>query len=476
MRHGNRSLRRLWAGTALWVGLVAAVAAQADSLPDFRSLVKQNQAAVVNISTTQKSRLPQLADLPPGYDQLPEGPWRDFFKRFGQQAPQERETHSLGSGFVISADGKILTNAHVVDGAESIVVKLADRSEKAAKVIGVDKATDVALLEIDAKNLPTVKLGDSSKLEVGEWVIAIGSPFGLEHTATQGIVSALGRSLPDGTYVPFIQTDVAVNPGNSGGPLFNTRGEVVGINSQIYSRTGGFMGLSFAIPINVASNVAQQLKEHGHVTRGWLGIQIQGMSAELAQSFGLTAPSGALVASVDPKGPASAAGLKPGDVILTYDGKDIAEASSLPPLVGETQIGRKVEIKIWRDKQPLTLSMRVAALKNEDKTDAANEREPAEKATLNLMVTEVPAELRERFDLKKGGALVSEVHPGPAERAGVQAGDVILKLGDQDVAGPADVAKIVKGLPREKPIALLVQREQGRTYLAMTLPAEGAKK
>ena len=475
--HGIRSLRRPWAGVALWVGLTAAVAvAQADSLPDFRSLVKQNQAAVVNISTTQKSRQAQLADLPPGMDQLPDGPWRDFFKRFGQQAPQERETHSLGSGFVISADGKILTNAHVVDGAESILVKLADRSEKPAKVIGVDKATDVALLEIDATNLPTVKLGDSSKLEVGEWVIAIGSPFGLEHTATQGIVSALGRSLPDGTYVPFIQTDVAVNPGNSGGPLFNTRGEVVGINSQIYSRTGGFMGLSFAIPINVASNVAQQLKEHGHVTRGWLGVQIQGMTAELAQSFGLPAPSGALVASVDPKGPASAGGVKAGDVILTYDGKDVAEAASLPPLVGDTPIGRKVEVKVWRDKQPLTLTLKVAALKNEDNAAAANEREAAERATLNVAVAEVPAELRERFDLKKGGALVTEVRSGPAERAGVQEGDVIVRLGDQEVTSPADLAKIVKTLPREKPLALLVQRDQGRLYLALTLPAEGGKK
>ncbi len=461
-------MQRWWMATLC---LFALAAAHAQSLPDFRSLVRENQAAIVNISTTQKQKVARMG-VPPGFDQLPENsPFRDFFKRFGGGEPVEREAHSLGSGFIISADGKILTNAHVVDSADSIIVKLADRSEQPAKVIGVDKATDVAVLKIESHDLPVVKLGDSDKLEVGEWVLAIGSPFGLEHTATQGIVSAVGRSLPDGSYVPFIQTDAAVNPGNSGGPLFNTRGDVIGINSQIYSQTGGFMGLSFAIPINIARNVADQLEKTGHVTRGWLGVQIQSVTGELAKSFGLDKPSGALVAAVDPKGPATRAGIRSGDIILAFGGKEIAEAAALAPIVGATAIGSTVDVKVLRDGKTLNVPVKIDALKEDAKQASAGQDESANKGALNISVSEVPAQMREQLDLKSGGALVGEVRPGPAASAGLASGDVILQLDGKTVNGPAGLAKLVAALPKGKPVAMLVQRGEAKLFLPLTLPA-----
>ncbi|MBC7984357.1 MAG: DegQ family serine endoprotease, partial [Candidatus Obscuribacterales bacterium] len=408
------------------------------------------------------------------WERLPEdSPLRDFFKRYERGMPQEREANSLGSGFIISADGKILTNAHVVDGAESIIVKLNDRTEKPAKLIGLDKATDVALLKIDAKNLPVAKFGDSDKLVVGEWVLAIGSPFGLEYTATHGIVSALARPISGSNYVPFIQTDVPVNPGNSGGPLYNMRGEVVGINSQIYSRTGGYMGLSFAIPANIARNVATQLEQSGSVSRGWLGVSIQGVSSDMAKALGLQRPMGALVGDVDMKGPASRAGLKSGDVIIEYDGQTIEEESSLPPRVAATPIGRSVPLKVWRDKKAVTVSVTVAALKN-DKLAISDEKagEPAVKPILNVAVADVPPELRERMELKTGGVLVTDVNPGPAARAGIQDGDVILKLDGKSIESATQFTKLVASLPRERPIAVHVQREGGKLYLAMTIPKQ----
>jgi serine protease Do len=463
-------MRRGW---LVAISLLACGVAGADTLPDFRALVHDNQAAVVNISTTQKSKAGRMG-LPPGFDQLPENsPFREFFKHFGEgQQQPERDTHSLGSGFIISADGKILTNAHVVEGADSIIVKLNDRSEQTATVIGSDKASDVALLKIDGHNLPTVKIGDSDKLEVGEWVLAIGSPFGLEHTATQGIVSATGRSLPDGSYVPFIQTDVAVNPGNSGGPLFNTRGEVVGINSQIYSQTGGFMGLSFAIPVNIARNVSDQIEKTGHVTRGWLGVQIQNVNGDLAKSFGLDKPSGALVAAVDPKGPASRAGIKPGDVVLSYNGHEVAEASALAPMVGATAIGSTAEVKVQREGKSLVVPVKIEALKDDSKVADAGKADKESKGVLNASVAEVPQELRDRIDLKSGGVLVNEVRPGPAASAGIASGDIILQLNGKPVNGPAGLAKDLDSLPRGKPLPVLIQREEGRIFLALTLPAQ----
>jgi serine protease Do len=445
-------------------------------LPDFKSIIKSNQASVVNISTTQQVRTGDgMQGLPPG---LPPG-FEEFFRPFRGMpgprgrpgpAPQPREASSLGSGFIISADGEILTNAHVVDGADEILVKLADNTEKPAKVLGLDKASDVALLKIDATGLPVVRIGDSSVLEVGDWVLAIGSPFGLEHTATQGIVSAVGRSLPDGNYVPFIQTDVAVNPGNSGGPLFNTRGEVVGINSQIYSRSGGYMGLSFAIPVNTAMGVARQLAANGRVERGWLGVGIQNVNGDLAKSFGLEKPAGALVGQVDAAGPASKAGLKPGDVILEFNGRPISQSAELPPLVGETRPGTRVDLKVWRDKKPRSINVTVAQLKPAgDEVVAANNDPDQKPGILNVQVAALTPEQREQSGIESGGVLVVGVAAGPAARAGVSRGDIILQVGGEPVGSPQDLAGLARKLPKGEPVPLLIQRDDARLFLPLTI-------
>jgi len=388
-------IRRVTGGAAMMagIGMLAAVWALAESplatpphstisaeaaptpqgLPEFREIVRSNKASVVNITVSSKQRssgpmaFGNRDDDDDGqgnpFNQLPDNsPFRDFFRGFGQQRPQEREMQGSGSGFIIAADGKILTNAHVVDGAETVTVRLSDNTEYQARVIGKDKQSDVALLKIDAKNLPVVKLGNSDQLSVGEWVLAIGSPFGLDYSATQGIVSALSRSLPNETYVPFIQTDAAVNPGNSGGPLFNTRGEVVGINSQIYSNTGSYAGLSFAIPINTVRSTVAQLESQGYVTRGWLGVQIQNVTSDLAASFGMKKPQGALVGSVDKEGPAGKGGLQSGDVILSFNDQVVNDSADLPPLVGSTPIGSKVDLKVLRDGRELTLHPTIGKL------------------------------------------------------------------------------------------------------------------
>jgi len=314
-------------------------------LPDFTSIVERNAPAVVNISVVQDTRsaAAQTPQLAPG------DPFYEFFRRFGVPGPQERTpARGMGSGFILSPDGLILTNAHVVAGAAEVTVKLTDKREYRAKVLGVDRPTDVALLKIDARNLPTVRIGEPSELKVGEWVAAIGSPFGFESTVTSGIVSAKWRSLPDGAYVPFIQTDVAVNPGNSGGPLFNMKGEVIGINSQIYSRTGGYQGLSFAIPIDVAVKVKDQLERHGKVTRGHLGVTIQELNQTLAESFGLQKPDGALVAGVSPGSPAQQAGLEVGDVVIAFNGKRISNSAELPLAVADVRPGEQASVRVWR--------------------------------------------------------------------------------------------------------------------------------
>ena len=347
------------------------VAAQ---LPDFTDLVERQGAAVVNISTTQSKANPLAGRLP----NIPEDdPLYEFFRRFmpqpgpgqGQGSPREFQSQSLGSGFIISADGFVLTNAHVVEAADEITVKLTYKRELKARVIGSDKRTDIALLKIDATGLPFGRFGNPERLRVGEWVVAIGSPFGFENTVTAGIVSAKGRSLPQENFVPFIQTDVAVNPGNSGGPLFNLRGEVVGINSAIYSRTGGFMGLSFAIPIDVANNIVEQLKTAGRVIRGRIGVVIQPMTKELADSFGLPKPNGALVSSVEKGGPAEKAGVEPGDVILRFDGKPVSSSEDLPRLVGGTKPGNRSTLQVWRNKASRDLPVVVAELQD-DRTGA----------------------------------------------------------------------------------------------------------
>src|SRR5690242_11777781 len=326
--------------------------------PDFTKLVEQAGPAVVNISVTKEAAT-QGAPLDEN------DPMSQFFKRFGIPAPHQGPMHGIGSGFIISPDGYILTNAHVVDGVKEVHVKLTDRREFNAKVVGSDKKTDVALIKIAATNLPTVHVGDSKVVKVGQWVVAMGSPFGFENSVTAGIVSAKSRSLPGDGYVPFIQTDVAVNPGNSGGPLFDLDGNVVGINSQIYSQSGGYMGLSFAIPIDVAMNVAQQIKTAGHVTRGRIGVAVQNVNQSLAQSFGLPKPEGALVSSVDDKGPAKRAGIKSGDVILAWNGTAIDESSQLPVLVAGTKPGRRVPVKVWRDGREQTLGVTVGTMPDE---------------------------------------------------------------------------------------------------------------
>src|SRR5688572_14756434 len=337
--------------------------ATAAQLPDFTELVEKQGPAVVNISTTQSVKNPLLPQIP---NLREDDPFYEFFRRFiPNPGPREFQTQSLGSGFIISADGYIMTNAHVVDAADEITVKLTDKREFKAKVIGADRRTDLALIKIEASSLPAVRFGDPGKLKVGEWVVAIGSPFGFENSVTAGIVSAKGRSLPQENYVPFIQTDVAVNPGNSGGPLFNLRGEVVGINSQIYSRTGGFMGLSFAIPIDVANEIAKQLRTAGKVTRGRIGVVIQPMTKELADSFGLTRPQGALVSSVEKGGPAEKAGVEPGDVILRFDGKPVSSSEDLPRIVGGTRPGSKASLQVWRNKQTRDLPVVVAELQDD---------------------------------------------------------------------------------------------------------------
>ncbi|MEJ2643332.1 MAG: DegQ family serine endoprotease [Gammaproteobacteria bacterium] len=461
-------------GALLW--LAAAADASAASLPNFTTLVKENAAAVVNISTTQKIK---SRGLPPGMNlpDVPEdSPFGEFFKKFfGDQGgqPHEYDAKSLGSGFIISHDGDILTNYHVVEHADSIIVRLSDRREFKAKVIGSDARSDIALLKIDAKNLPTVKIGSSSKLQVGEWVLAIGSPFGFDHSATAGIVSAKGRSLPRENYVPFIQTDVPINPGNSGGPLFNLEGQVVGINSQIFSRTGGYMGLSFAIPIEVAMDVAKQLKATGHVSRGWLGVLIQDVTRQLAESFGMQNPEGALVAKVLPGSPAAKAGVEVGDVILKFNGKKVIDSSSLPPMVGSTKVGDKVPLEVLRNGKIRHLSVTLGELpprKQLAEDQQGGQSAPVATDRLGLSVGALTADQRKQSGVAEGGVLVQDVKDGPAAEAGMRPGDVILMVRGTKIKSVDQFRKLVDGLPAGESVALLVQRGKSPIFLALRVP------
>ncbi|MGZ4956927.1 MAG: DegQ family serine endoprotease [Methylobacter sp.] len=441
-------------------------------LPDFTDMVKTNGIAVVNISTTQKA--PPEAENAPEEPQLPEGmppEMEEFFKRFlneqgGGYVP--RDTTSLGSGFVISPDGYVLTNSHVVKDADEIVVKLSDHRELLAKVIGTDARTDVALLKVDAKDLPAVTIGDPNKLQVGEWVLAIGSPFGFEQSVTAGIVSAKGRSLPGGNYVPFIQTDVAINPGNSGGPLFNMEGKVVGINSQIYSRTGGFMGLSFAIPMDVVMNVVDQIKATGKAAHGWLGVQIQDVTRELAESFGMKKPQGALVSKVLPDSPAEKAGLQIGDIITEFNGQQIETSGDLPPMVGITPINDKATLKIIRQGETKSLDFKVGLLPDEaDKLAEAKVAPKLPHNRLGVNVIDLTDAQRETLQIAKNGVLVQDVAKGTAKDAGIQRGDVILRIQNNVVRDAADFEKIVTKLPAGKSVAILIQRQGSPVFLAI---------
>jgi serine protease Do len=442
-------------------------------LPDFTDIVERQGAAVVNISTTQSVKNPIAQQLP----NVPEDdPFYEFFRRFvPNPGPREFQSQSLGSGFIISADGYLLTNAHVVDAADEITVKLTDKRELKAKVIGADKRTDIALLKIDAAGLPVVRLGDPSKLKVGEWVIAIGSPFGFENSVTAGIVSAKGRSLPQENFVPFIQTDVAVNPGNSGGPLFNLRGEVVGINSQIYSRTGGFMGLSFAIPIDVAQDIANQLKTTGKVTRGRIGVVIQPLTRELADGFGLKSPQGALVNSVEKGGPAEKAGIEAGDVILKFDGKPVTSSEDLPRMVGGTKPGSRATVQVWRNKATRDVQVTVAELVDNDKAGRQSRRggkPPAQAPTLYGMALSDLTEAQ-RKELKVDGGVLVENAQGAAARAGIRRGDVILAVNNQDVKSVDHFKEVMGQIDKGRIVALLVRRGNNSLYVPFRADAGG---
>lgn len=449
--------------------LLLVTGARATEIPDFTKLVEQHSAAVVSINATGERRSGKL-ELFPNVPIPEDSPFYDYFKRFFEQkpenAPRQRPLSSIGSGFIISKDGYVLTNAHVVQDTDNVTVGMNDRKEWPARVVGKDSRSDIALLKIEAGNLPTVKIGDSNKLKVGQWVLAIGSPFGFDRSATAGIISALGRSLPSDNYVPFIQTDAAVNPGNSGGPLFNLEGEVIGVNSQIYSRSGGYQGISFAIPIDVAMDVAEQLKLNGKVSRGWLGVLIQEVTPELAQSFGLDQSRGALVGQVMKDSPAQQAGIKTGDIIIAFDGQTIVHSSDLPPIVGRIRPGTEVSMTLIREGKERTVSVKIQELPDDLQSQSAIEQ-PV-KNRLGITVKELPAEQKATSQ----GVLVGDVDEGPAAGAGIQPGDIIVNLNGDDISDVSQFDALVKKLPTGKPLRVLIQRGSGRMFLALTLPED----
>jgi len=449
--------------------------AEVSGLPDFTKLVEDNNASIVNISTVRKS-VNKSANSHP---QIPNDELNDFLKKFfgdkGFESPDKkspRKAQSLGSGFIYSSDGYIITNHHVIADAEQIIVKLNDKRELEAKLIGSDASSDIALLKIKVKNLKPVKIGNSKKLKVGQWVLAIGSPFGFESTVTAGIVSAIGRSLPNDNYVPFIQTDVAINPGNSGGPLFNLQGEVVGINAQIFSRSGGFMGLSFAIPMDVAENVIEQLKKSGKVSRGWLGVYIQEVTNNLAKSFGMKKPTGALISKIIPDGPASKSDLKVGDIILKFDGKDITTSSSLPPIVGNTKVGKNVKIEILRNGKKKNIKFKVQELPMQKTAEVIKSNStPETKKILGMTVANLSAE--ERKSLSAGnnfGIKVTDVSGNPAYESGLLKNDIIYQISGKNIQNIKQFNKIIKNMKKGNFASLLVRRSQGNSiYLAIKI-------
>lgn len=465
---------------ALLIAVISLTAqAQNNALPDFTELVEKQGPAVVNISTTQVVRNLEGGMRPFPFDE--DDLMSDFFRRFfprqpgmpgAPSTPREFESRSLGSGFIISADGFILTNAHLVDSADEIFIRLTDKREFKAKVIGSDKRTDVALIKIVATNLPTVRLGDPAALRVGEWVVAIGSPFGFDNSVTAGIVSAKGRSLPQENFVPFLQTDVAINPGNSGGPLFNMKGEVVGINSQIYSRSGGFMGISFAIPIDVAMDIQSQLRVNGRIRRGRIGVVIQEVTKELAESFGLTKPQGAVVNAVERGGPADKAGVEPGDVILKFDGKPVANSGDLPRIVGSSKPGASVSMQVWRKGSMRDLKVVVGETPEEEPVTRNGKRpRQVERAAnrLGLVVSELS--LEQQRELKINGGLLVEDVRGNVVRADLQPGDIILALiargESSEIRSVDQFNKLLAQFDKVATITLLVKRGELQTFITI---------
>jgi len=456
-------MKKLFLAFAFFISFIAPVLAK--DLPDFTELAEKQGPAVVNVSTTQTVQAQQ------GIPQLPfseDDPFYEFFKRFAPPVPREFESKSLGSGFIISSDGYLLTNAHVVADADEVTVKLTDKREFKAKVIGSDRRTDVALLKIEATGLPKVTMGDPAKLKVGEWVVAIGSPFGFENSVTAGIVSAKGRSLPQENFVPFIQTDVAINPGNSGGPLFNLKGEVVGINSQIYSRTGGFMGLSFAIPIDAAMDVTEQLRTTGKVSRGRIGVVIQEVTKELADSFGLSKPVGALINSVEKGSPADKAGLEPSDVILKFDDKTVNSSADLPRIVGSTKPGSKVTVQIWRKGASKDISLTIGEIPADEKVaQRSGKRSKTPDNRLGITLSDLTADQRSELGIR-GGILVEDVQ-GTAARAGIRRGDIILAVNNQDVKSVDQFSQLIGKYDKGRNIALLVRRGDNALYIPLRI-------
>jgi len=456
-------------------------------LPDFTDLVEAYGPAVVNISTIQKAKPKSNHGFKRQMPDFPEdSPFGDWFKRFfDEEGPNGgpegfnghgKKPQSLGSGFVISDDGFILTNNHVIEDADKIIVRLSDRRELEAELIGRDERSDLALLKVKADHLPVVKLGKSAKLKPGEWVLAIGSPFGFDYSVTAGIVSAKGRSLPRENYVPFIQTDVAINPGNSGGPLFNLDGEVIGINSQIYSRTGGYMGVSFAIPIDIAMNVVEQLKTDGQVTRGWLGVLIQDVTRDLAESFNMDKPQGALVARVLPDSPAEDAGFQVGDIVTQFNGHEIIHSSDLPPMVGITPINRKIPVEIIRKGKTKEIKVKIGELPKEDDVKIASSPSEPDSTTSNRMgvtVVDISDEQRQRMELSgDGGVIVKQVKSGPASDSGIRRGDVLLMINNIDIKDAEHFKSVVKNLPENKSVPVLVHRRGSPIFLAMRVPED----
>lgn len=453
----------------LLAGIASSRSAHALQLPDFTDLVKDNHMAVVNISTTstpvrgEGPAIPGLEDN----EQLD-----DLLRRFQEQPRTPAPANANGSGFIISQDGYILTNNHVVEGATEVLVRLHDRRQLNAEVIGTDPRSDVAVLKVEADDLPVVSIGNSDELEVGEWVLAIGSPFGFDFSVTAGIVSATGRALPNESYVPFIQTDVAINPGNSGGPLFNLDGDVIGINSQIYSRTGSFMGLSFAIPIEMAIDVANQIRQTGTVTRGWLGVIIQEVTMELAESFGMDVAHGALVSRILPGSPASQSSLQVGDVITHFEGSRIERSSSLPPLVGRVPANSDANLKVVREGKSIEVIVNIGELPSDNdlRQSVRPDARPATSNVLQLSVKPLDDETRSALDIDRGGVLVDEViENGPADRAGIIQGDVISMVDNKPVDSAGDLRSVLQELDDRRNVAVLVHRQEGPVFLALQL-------
>jgi len=465
-----------WAAAAAVFGALsfATPAPAQRGLPDFTDLYDQQGPAVVSIDVTSTVKRSPMADL------SEDDPFYEFFRRFGQvprgrdRPPRDLEQQSVGSGFILSSDGYVLTNAHVVDDASEVTVKLADKREFKAKVVGLDKRTDVAVLKIDATGLPKVTLGDPDKLRVGEWVAAIGKPFGLENTITSGIVSAKGRELPNENLIPYIQTDVPINPGNSGGPLFNMKGEVVGINSQIYSRYGGYMGLSFAVPIDVAMAAAKQIQEKGRVTRGRIGVQIQEVSKETADAFGLPKATGALVNSVERGGPADKAGVESGDIILKADNKTVSSSTELPRIITQIKPGTKIPLQVWRKGATKDLSVTVAELKEEEpraaKKSAPLAKEKGKPNRMGLVLSDLTDEQKKELEIKNG-VLIEDI-TGSA-RGNIQVGDVILAVISKgstiDARGAEQVNALIAKLEKGAAVTFLLRRGDAQFYSSIKI-------